>query len=153
MRGIRISLACLFDIIFYFAIVFAALRTGSNDWFKAAYTLTLAVFLYAAIVARYRGPFWHGFAIAGLAFFVIGFGPWIPKERDALGLNRNLLTSVIAERVSGALEDQRQEQLVRDKQRINRAGTCHAALAIVIALSGGLVAALTESRCRRRTEK
>jgi hypothetical protein len=62
--------------------------------------------VYAAIAARYRGAFWYGFAIAGWTYFVIAFGPWIgspPGSEPLRAVNRNLVSSVILEIVSGAL--------------------------------------------------
>jgi hypothetical protein len=75
-RG-RMTIGRLLLAIMFFGVIFAGLRSGSNDWFKLNYTLTFISLVYAAIATRYRGVFWYGFAVAGWAYFIVGFGPWI----------------------------------------------------------------------------
>ncbi len=83
MERYRISIAGALGAVLYSALVLAAIKSGSNDWFKLIYSLTFVVLLYAAIAARYRGPFWHGFAVVGWAYFVVGFGAWIDDGHEA----------------------------------------------------------------------
>src|SRR5262245_25907390 len=100
----RLTIAWLLAAIVVLGILFAGLRSGSNDWFKVIYTATFITLVYAAITARYRGAFWYGFAVAGWAYFLIGFGPRIgspPGSEPLHAVNRNIVTSVVLEIVSG----------------------------------------------------
>jgi hypothetical protein len=155
----RITIASLLGVVLFFGIVFARLRSGSNDWFKLIYTLTFLTLVYAAIATRYRGPFWYGFAIAGWAYFMIGFGPWIgspPGSEPLRAVNRNLVTSVILEIVSGALfrDDVPPPgpalfpMMVSQMHSANRDGMGHCTLTILFAVAGGFVSrALSRRRC------
>jgi hypothetical protein len=58
MRHVRFTIAKLLGVVLFFGVVLAGLRSGSNDWFKAIYSLTFSLQVYAAIAARYRGAFW-----------------------------------------------------------------------------------------------
>ncbi len=89
-------------------VILAGLRSGSNDWFKSIYSLTFLTLVYAAIAVKSRGAFWYGFAVAGWAYFIVGFGPWIgsPQGTQPLrAVNRNLITSIILEVVTDKLSD------------------------------------------------
>src|SRR4051812_23788071 len=104
-RG-RFTIGKLLGVITFCGILLAGLSSGSNDWFKSIYTLTFLTLVYAAIAARYRGPSWYGFAVAGWAYFVVGFGPWIgspPGSEPLRAVNRNLDTAVVLEIVSGTM--------------------------------------------------
>jgi hypothetical protein len=114
----RFTIARLLAAICLLGIVLAGLRSGSNDWFKLIYTLTFMTLVYAAIVARYRDTFWYGFAVAGWAYFVVGFGPWIGSIR----------------------------MMFQDMLRANRDGICHCALTGAFAIVGGLVAGTVARR-------
>ena len=106
MRRGRITIGRLLVAIMFFGVIFAGLRSGSNDWFTVIYTLTFISLVYAAIAARYRGVFWYGFAVAGWAYFIVGFAPWIgspPGSEPLRAVNRNIVTSVVLEIVSGTL--------------------------------------------------
>ncbi|SIO60501.1 hypothetical protein SAMN05444166_6416 [Singulisphaera sp. GP187] len=151
MQPPRFTIARLLVLIVFFGIVFAGLRSGSNDWFKLIYSLTFLTLVYAAIAARYRRAFWHGFAVAGWAYFVIGFGPWIgsPSGSQPPGVvNRNLVSSVVLEIVSGIMH--RSDAAVAagsgpfpfgivDLLEANRNGVGHCALTILFAFVGGLI--------------
>jgi hypothetical protein len=150
-RG-RLTIGSLLGAIIFFGIIFAGLRSGSNDWFKSIYTLTFVTLVFSAIAARYRGAFWYGFAVAGWAYFIVGFGPWIgapPGSEPLQAVNRNIVTSVVLEFVSGTMSmlDPRPQpgaggpvaNLVFQPQWSNRDGICHSVLTIFSALLGGLV--------------
>lgn len=148
-RRSRVTIASLLGVIMFFAIVFAGLRSGSNDWFKLIYSLTFIMLVYAAIAARYRGAFWYGFAIAGWTYFVVAFGPWIgspPGSEPLRAVNRNLVSSVILEIVSGALSIGESSPpgsgipraLIVEMLRANRDGIGHCALTCLFAIAGGL---------------
>lgn len=149
MNRNRVTIANLLLLILFLSMVFAGLRSASNDWFKLIYSLTFLVLVYAAIAARYRGPFWHGFAVAGWAYFIIGFGPWIgepPGSEPLRAVNRNIATSVILEIVSDTMgvgdppprgPGIAAARMFSAMRRANRSGICHSALTIVFALGGG----------------
>jgi hypothetical protein len=149
MRHVRFTIARLLGLILFFGVVLAGLRSGSNDWFKSSYSLTFLMLVYAAIAARYRGAFWYGFAIAGWAYFVVGFGPWIgsPSGSPPPGaVNRNLVSSVVLEIVSDTMSRRDSPAWStgpgRNLTRIiwaNRGGIAHCALTILFAFAGGLV--------------
>lgn len=145
MRHPRFTIARLLGVILILGLVFAGLRSGSNDWFKLIYTLTFLKLVYAGIAARYRGVFWYGFAVAGWAYFVIGFGPWIGSPPPG-AVNRNLVSSVVLEVVSGTMSRHDSPEwstgpgrnltgIIRD----NRGGIAHCALTIMFGFTGGLV--------------
>ena len=154
----RFTIARLLAAICLLGIVLAGLRSGSNDWFKLIYTLTFMTLVYAAIVARYRDTFWHGFAVAGWAYFVVGFGPWIgspPASEQFRVVNRNLVTSVVLEIVSGTLSRLDSPSpgfgpttmtMFQDMLRANRDGICHCAWTGAFAIVGGLVAGILARR-------
>ena len=136
MRQSRFTIARMLGIIMLFGIVFAGLRSGSNDWFKLIYSLAFFALVYAAIAARYCGPFWYGFAVSGWAYFVIGFGPWIgspPGSEPLRAVNRNLVTSVVLEVVSGSISigdppssaTGLTAMMISQMHSANRDGICH----------------------------
>ena len=156
---LRFGITALMGLVLFVAVGLVALRSGSNDWFTLVYTLTFIALIYAAIAARYRGPFWHGFAVAGWGYFVVGFGPWIgspPGAESLRAVNRNLVTSVILEVVSGTLSvpdptppgSPSQAMMIGDNRRANRDGIGHSALTIVVAFVGGGVSRAVASRAR-----
>jgi hypothetical protein len=101
MKRLQITIAALTLIVVACAIALTALRTASDFWCSALYTLTVALLLFAVLAARYqRGngkAFWFGFATFGFAFFLLGYGPWRAPAFDPgeikVPLNRNLVTS------------------------------------------------------------
>lgn len=151
MRQSRVTIASMLGVVLFFGIVSGGLRSGSNDWFKSVYSLTFMALVYATIAARYRGPFWYGFAVTGWAYFIIGFGPWIgspPGSEPLRAVNRNLVTSVILEVVSGALfrddlptpGSGLAPMMIMQMHQANRDGICHCALTILAAVAGGFAA-------------
>jgi hypothetical protein len=165
MTRLRISLAGLFGAILFCAVIFAALRSASMDWFKSIYTLTFIVLLYGTIAARYRGAFWYGFAIVGSAYFVFGFRPWIGKY--PYETNRHLLTSSVIDAVSTTLDPEppaprndrsameARQILLRDREPrlLSRDGICHSFLTICFAIVGGIVSKYLESRSLRQRDQ
>jgi hypothetical protein len=159
MQNVRFSIARLLGVILTCGILFAGLRSGSNDWFESIYTLAFITLVDAAIAARYRCGFWYGFAVAGLAYFVVGFGPWIgsPAGSEPLrAVNRNLDTSVVIEIVSGTMSatdpspsngGAAAARILRNREA-KRDGICHWALTMLIALAGGSVSTAV-ARCPR----
>lgn len=143
----RFTIARLLALILFFGIIFAGLRSGSDDWFKLIYSLTFLTLVYAAIAVRYRGAFWHGFAVAGWAYFVTGFGPWIgssPELTQPLrGANRNLITSILLEVATDLISVRSGSgafpTMLVDGNQANRDGIGHCALTILFGLAGGLV--------------
>ena len=160
MGRFRVSLAGLLLAVCYSGVIFAALRTGSDAWMRSIYTLTGALFLFAWIAAKYRGVFWHGFAVAGLGYFVIGFGPWIAASPGAegRGLNRNLSTVVLIDSVVDEVippdipppGHNSGYYLNRESQKANLRGITHSALAMLVAVGGGFVARAVTAGARRR---
>ncbi|MHC5540184.1 hypothetical protein ACYOEI_18345 [Singulisphaera rosea] len=147
----RRTIAGLIGIILSCGIVLAGLRSGSNDWFKLIYTSTFLLLVYAAITARYRDAFRHGFAIAGWAYFLVGFGPWIAATRESPtshAVNRNIATSVVLEIMSGTISISDSPppnpptaltEMMTRLRRANRDGIGHCVLTISFAGMGGIV--------------
>ena len=160
MVRFRVSLAALLAAIFYLSLVFAALRSGSDAWTRSIYTITAGIVLFAGIAARHRGVFWHGFAVAGAAYFVVGFGPWIdgPPGSQGRGLNRNLSTAVVVDAVVEAVVPPDSPPpghnsgyyIQRESQKANLRGIAHSALTLVLAAGGGAVARALAAGARRR---
>jgi hypothetical protein len=154
IEKLRVSLVGLIGVVLLLAIIFAGLRSGSNDWFKSIYTLTFILLIYAAIAARYRGAFWYGFAIAGWAYFLLGFGSGSHSRSSAV--NRNLVSSIILEIVSGTMAagdpsppgNFAQATMLRDLRWANRDGICHSGLTVVFASLGGLFSRRMAARAR-----
>ena len=160
MVRFRVSMAGMLLAIFYASLVFAALRSGSDAWTRAIYTITAASLLFAGVAARHRGVFWHGFAVVGLGYFVVGFGPWIAASPGAegRGLNRNLSTTVVVEAVVEAVVPpdhappghNSSYYLNRESQKANLRGITHSALTVLIAASGGAISRALAAGARRR---
>jgi hypothetical protein len=139
----RFTIAGLLITILFFAILFAGLRSGSNDWCKLIYSFTFVTLVYAAIAARYRGAFWYGFAVAGWAYFIVAFGPWIGVRPVSEPVNRSLITSFVHEVVVAVLARSDPQPLatgIDDVLQANREGIFHCALTVLFALLGGSVA-------------
>ncbi|WP_406699296.1 hypothetical protein V5E97_10525 [Singulisphaera sp. Ch08] len=158
MRENRLTIARLLGLILFFGVIFAGLRSGSNDWFKLTYSLTFLALVYAAIAARYRGAFWYGFAVAGWAYFVVGFGPWIgspPLTEPLRAVNRNLVSSVVLEIVSGTMSrhdssPSGSRSMLFAMHWANRDGIGHCVLTVLFAIAGGLG---SRSLARSRTSE
>ncbi len=162
MRRSRFTIAGLLGVIVILSMIFAGLRSGSNDWFKLIYTVVFIALVYAAIAARYLGPFWYGFAVAGWAYFLIAFGPWIATGSASSpqhGVNRSIITSVVLEIVSAIMfrmdfvaagnalpPTDAASMMILNLRSANREGISHCALAILFALAGGWVGRVVAKR-------
>jgi hypothetical protein len=146
------SITRMLGLVLGCAVFLAALRSGSNLWFKVIYTLTFVSLGYAAVAARYRGAYWHGFAVVGWAYFLLGYGPWVasgPEHHPNRMVNRGLLSSVLLEVVSHGIEDAPgPSPLGSDPASIfvpwedrvaNRNGVLHSGLTILFAAAAGAV--------------
>lgn len=163
MQKRRLTIARLLGVILFCGIIFAGLRSGSTDWFKSIYSLTFLILVYAGIAARYRRAFWYGFAVAGWAYFVIGFGPWVGSSfptgahasmvwtgtRPPGEVNTELLSSLALDFVAGLMA--RQDSAVLESGLLigpsldqlrweNRDGIGHCVLTILFGFAGGWVA-------------
>ena len=160
MVRLRISMAGLVLVVFFSGLVFAALRSGSDAWTRAIYTITAASLLFAAVASKHRGVFWHGFAAVGVGYFVLGFGPWIggPPGSEGRGLNRNLSTAVLVDAVVEAVVPpdvpppghNSSYYVTRESQKANLRGIVHSALTVLLATGGGAVARALAAGARRR---
>lgn len=160
----RLTIAGLLVLIVILSMLLTALRSGSNDWFKLIYTLVFLTLVYAAIAARYRGPFWHGFAIAGWAYFIIAFGPWIGAPPPHQNVNRNLVTSVVLEIVTaimyridamaypgGIPPTDGTSMMLSDVRSANREGITHCSLTLLFACAGGFLSRSVAIRSKATT--
>jgi hypothetical protein len=145
------SVKTLLGLVLGCAVFLAALRTGTSLWFKALYSLVFTLLVYAAVAARYRGAYWYGFAVAGWAYFLLGYGPWFaagPDHHPNRLVNRNLISSVLLEVVSHGIEDapgptplgsDPASIFVPWEDRVaNRNGVLHTGLTLVFAALGGV---------------
>ena len=159
MGRVRISMAALLGMVLYSGLILAGLRSGSDLWYRSIYTLTAASLLYGGVAARHRGAFWHGFAVVGIGYFLIGFGPWIagPPGSNGRGLNRSLATSMLVEAVSDHLTNPGQPPpghlneyyMMLESRKANLNGIAHSALTIAFATIGGLASRTLAARRRR----
>ncbi len=111
-----------------------------------------------AIAAGYRGAFWYGFAVAGWAYFLIGFGPWIGSplgSEPPRAVNRNTVSSVVHEIVSGTMSRSDPAppgagglatNLILQMHWANRDGICHSALSLLFTFVVGLVSGVVARR-------
>ena len=160
MGRFRVSMAGMLLAVLFAALVFAALRSGSDAWARAIYSMTAATLLFAGVAAKHRGVFWHGFAVAGLGYFVIGFGPWIggPPGSEGRGLNRNLTTAPLVDAVVDAVAPpdrpppghNSEYYLNRESQKANLRGITHSAFTVILAVGGGAIARALAAGARRR---
>jgi hypothetical protein len=160
MVRFRVSLAGLLLVVLFAGLVLAALRSGSDAWARSIYTATAAALLFAGVAARYRGVFWHGFAVVGAGYFVVGFGPWVagPPGAEGRGLNRNLTTAVVVDAVVEAIAPpdnpppghNTDYYLAREGHKANLRGIAHSALTVMLAVGGGVGARVLAAGARRR---
>ena len=160
MVRFRVSLAGMILGVFYAGLVFAALRSGSEAWTRAIYTVTTACLLFAGVAAKYRGVFWHGFAVIGTGYFLIGYGPWIAGApgSEGRGLNRNLSTAVVVDAVVEAVippdvpppGHNSTYYINREGQKANLRGITHSALTVFLAAGGGAISRALAAGARRR---
>jgi len=161
---LRVSMAGLLGVVLFSGLILAALRSGSDGWFRAVYTATAASLLFGAVAARHLGAFWFGFAAVGVPYFAIGFGPWIVglPGSEGRGLNRNLATtSLIVEPVAEAIAARDSPPpgpingyyLMREGRKANLAGIVHSALTVALAIGGGAISRIMAAKQRRRDRR
>jgi hypothetical protein len=80
MKPFRVSIAGLMAVVLLVAVGVAALRSASDLWAGALFTLALGVLAIAALGAvslrgRQRAS-WAGFAALGWGYLLLAFGPW-----------------------------------------------------------------------------
>lgn len=79
MNRPRISIRAIMALVIFMALGSAALRSASPLWASAIFTLTLGVLATAvlgALFSRPSRPFWTRFALFGLGYLMLVFGPW-----------------------------------------------------------------------------
>lgn len=159
MQPPRLTLAGQIGVIVVVAVGFAALRSGSLGWYRTIYSLTILALAVAALAARYRGPFWRGFAVVGWGYFLLGMGPWFIRMEmggPSVSLNHDLLTSVWIKQLSEhaiAVSDTMPatpEGMAIRAERIRRIGyttaIAHSLFSLLVATIGGIAAARLEAR-------
>lgn len=157
MRRPRISILALIAGVVACGVAFAALRTGSDYWLSAFYTMTVGLLLGAVIAARYRRgrgrAFWFGFAVFGWGLFLLGSNVWIPQidflaQGSGANLNRNLLTTrlilFLVVRIRMGTDDLQQI----DNITANTVGIVHLMVVLSGGIGGGLFAAWMKRRGR-----
>src|SRR4051794_26146795 len=142
---LRSSIPGLMVVVPLFAVGFSALRSGSDLWFRTGYTLVVFALLVATIAARYRGPFWFGFAVVGWGYFLVVFSSLFDSgEGYHRGINQNLVTTQLLALVGGL------DFLWRGPGNRNYGDTIahivnigHLMLTLVFACGGGLLASIS----------
>ena len=154
MGRLRVTIVGLMAAIVVCATAFAALRTASDLWAGAFYTLTAVLLLVAVLAARFRRgaerAFWFGFAVFGWGFFLLGWGPWTDAriEEGEVVYNAHLLTTklvlFLVPRLRKATDDPEAiNQITANTLRISYLLTT-----LTLALVGGLIAVLMRRRGR-----
>jgi hypothetical protein len=148
LMRLRISIRGLMALVLLFGIGFAAMQSGSDLCSRGAYTLTVCVLLAATIMARYRGAFWYGFAVAGWGYFLLGSATWSGPANRSPGqstFNQTLLSSSLATYLCSYVPGFRTEGftgLLQAQRCRNIEVICHSMLALIVASVGGLFARL-----------
>ena len=95
MKRLRFSLLGLLGVIALIAVACAALRSASEIWGSAAFTLTVAALFVAlvGVIFRQRASraFWGGFALLGWGYLLLVFGPWFKDNVSQQLLTTKLL--------------------------------------------------------------
>src|SRR2546422_2969926 len=88
MNLLRFSLLSLLLLVVAAAFAFAALRSMSDVWASAAFTLTLAVLCMAILRAIFQEgghrAYWTGFAVVGWTYPLVAFSPFLKSESPEL---------------------------------------------------------------------
>lgn len=159
MNRAQFSLSALMAIILLVAIQFGALTAGTALWASLAYTATVALLLMAAVLARYRGPFWYGFAVVGWGYFLIGVGPWFCQISNGgrplalYAVNDALLPSLWTQKIVDAViplapsgPQYLNRQSLREFRVAYTVGIAHTVLTLLLALCGGFFSRLIARR-------
>jgi len=160
MKRLQTSILAIVLVVATCAMAFTALRTASRLWYSALYTFTAFVLLFAVLAARFRrGPergFWFGFAVFAWAFFLMGLGPWMNPfvDSDGMpggGLNPNLLTSDVIYFLLPYLRKDANDLDAINAITENTIGIAHLLTTLILAIIGGVIAALLRRRPRSTT--
>jgi hypothetical protein len=160
MKRPQASILAIILLVAVCAMTFTALQTGSKLWYSALYTFTAFLLLFAVLAARFRrGPeraFWFGFAVFGWGFFLMGLGPWMnpfvdPNDPTGHSLNPNLLTSKVIYFLVPYLRKDPNALGAIDEITENTIGIAHLLMSLIIAITGGIIAALLRRRPRSTT--
>jgi hypothetical protein len=155
MKRFQMSILALVLVIVACAMAFTALKTASDFWLNALFTFTTVLLLTAVVAARFRRgnekAFWFGFAVFGLGFFLLGYGPWRtpptdPTEQMKVPLNRNLVTSNVILALLPYLISESDDLEDVDKFTANTISIAHALVTLAIAIAGGFVGVLMRGR-------
>jgi hypothetical protein len=151
----NLTIASLLIAVVYFGVVFAGLRSVTLGLMQLIYTCTFAALVYAAIASKYRGPYWHGFAVAGWAYFLTAMVPWLtsPFSFDPyVALNVAHLTTPLYGLANDFLAASDPDALSRvggNQAVAYRMTICHCGFTIVLAIAGGGIAvALARKQAR-----
>jgi hypothetical protein len=109
MRGRGVAVSGVMALILFTTLGLAGFRSGSEEWFRSLYTMTIIAMLWCALAAKFtRGPgsaFWYGAALFGGSYLILGFGlgPRLATELtdwdDEQLLNGFLLTTPLLKRL------------------------------------------------------
>jgi hypothetical protein len=70
-RRIQFSLRTLLIGVVAVAFVLAAMRSANSAWASAVVSITILWLVFSIVLAAYKQPFWIGFAICGISYFVL----------------------------------------------------------------------------------
>ena len=94
MNLVRFSLLSLVLLVLAAAFAFAALRSMSDVWASAAFTLSLAFLCVATLMTIFqeggRRAFWTGCAVVGWIYSLVAFSPFFKSESPELLTGRFL---------------------------------------------------------------
>jgi hypothetical protein len=156
----RASILGLIAAVVACGVAFAALRSGSDYWLSAFYTLTVALLLWAVLAARYRRgtsrAFWFGFAVFGWGMFLLGHNAWVTQLQNFdQGLGPNLNSNLLSTRIIhfAVLHIRMGTDDLEEIDRIseNTVGIVNLMFVIAVAFVGGFLAVAMKKRGRRVT--
>ncbi len=117
-----------------------SLQAGQTSYFlyyQILYTLIVVTLGVSAIAARYRGPFWFGFSVAGWVYFALAL--WNSSQ--------NLVTTRILENLAMlAYAREMGDDSSSEPNIVAVAHVGHLILTLVIATAGGFFATALELR-------
>jgi hypothetical protein len=148
VSSVRNLIVGLVWAVLFAAAGFMTLRSGSNAWLSALYTLATVALLAAPVAARFSrgaaGAFWFGFTVVGWGFWLLGLGvspvtdPGADGSTTSLQTNDYLLTTAAIKSVRNTLKPP------ANLAEVGHYGTDLAAgyllLTVCFAFAGGFVA-------------
>jgi hypothetical protein len=158
MSRLRLSILSLIAAVVACGVAFAALRSGSDYWRSAIYTITVALLLGAVVLARYSRPtgraFWFGFAVFGWGGFLLTSNPWVYDRFSFLSnsprnLNGNLLTTQVTRFLVARIRMGTDDLEMIDHITSNTTGIVTQLLVLAVATVGGLFAVAMKKRARK----